>query len=187
MTLLILGLVLWSAAHVLKRAAPGSRARIAEALGAGPSRALFALLIVAGLLGMIFGYRAAPFVPVYTPPGWGVHVNNLAMIAAVALFGMGSSKGRARSWLRNPMLTGVLVWALAHLLVNGDLAALILFGGLALWSVANIALINARAGPWTPPVPGPVSGDIRLLLIALALYAVIAGVHAWLGVWPFPG
>ena len=63
--------------------------------------------------------------PVYDPPAWGIHVNNLADVRAPSLLmGAGRSKGRARAWLRHPMLTGVVVWALAHLLVNGDVASL---------------------------------------------------------------
>lgn len=186
MTLLIIGLLLWILPHVFKRAAPNARGRLGTALGAGASKGVVAALIVLGLVLMIVGYRAAPFVPIYTPPGWGVHLNNLAMLAAVALFGMGHSKGRARTWLRNPMLIAVVVWASAHLLVNGDLASLILFGGLGLWAATNIALIDAREGPWTPPPPGPVSGDIRLVVITLVIFAIITAIHAWLGVWPFP-
>lgn len=187
MIVLILGLLVWSGAHVVKSVAPGARADITARLGAGPSKGLFALIIVVGLVLMIVGYRSAPFVEVWTPPAWGVHLNNLAMLASVALFGMGSSKGRARTWLRNPMLTGVLVWSLAHLLVNGDLASILLFGGLGLWAIANMALIDVRDGPWVRPAPGPVKGDIRLAVITLVLYGVIAAIHAWLGVWPFGG
>jgi uncharacterized membrane protein len=139
-----------------------------------------------GLMLMIVGYRRAPVVPVYDPPAWGIHVNNLLMLAAVALMGAGKSKGRARSWLRHPMLTGVGVWAVAHLLVNGDLASLLLFGWLGGWAVANMALINAREPNWVRPAPGPVSGDIRLAVIAVVLYAAIAAVHTWLGYFPFP-
>ncbi len=79
---------------------------------------------------MIVGYRAAPFAAVWTPPAWTVHLNNLLMLVAVAVFGMGMSKGRARAWLRHPMLTAVVIWAVAHLLVNGDLASILMFGGL---------------------------------------------------------
>ena len=59
------------------------------------------------------------------------------MLVAVALIGAGHSKGRARGWLRHPMLTGVVVWAVAHLLVNGDVASLVLFGWLGLWAVGR--------------------------------------------------
>jgi hypothetical protein len=136
---------------------------------------------------MVWGYRRAALEPIYTPPAWGWHLNNLLMLGAVALLGMGQSKGRARSWLRHPMLTGVAVWALAHLLVNGDLASVVLFGGLGLWAVAEMGLINAAAPAWVRPEPGPWTGDLRLALIAVAAYALIGLIHGWLGPWPFPG
>jgi uncharacterized membrane protein len=85
------------------------------------------------------------------------------------------------------MLTAVIVWAAAHLIVNGDVASLVLFGGLGLWAVAEMLLINAREPAWVRPAPGPVAGDVRLILITIVAYAAIAGVHAWLGRWPFPG
>jgi uncharacterized membrane protein len=185
-SILILGLVVWTAAHLFKRAAPDARSGLGAALGAGPSRGVMALAILAGLLLIIVGYRRAPFVPVYDPPSWGIHLNNLLMFVAVALMGAGQSKGRARALLRHPMLTGVLVWALAHLLVNGDQASLVLFGWMAVWAVASMALINAREPAWVRPVPGPWTGDLRLVLIAAVIYAVIATVHTWLGYWPFP-
>ncbi|MEO1549223.1 MAG: NnrU family protein [Pseudomonadota bacterium] len=186
MTLLSLGLLMWVVAHTFKRLLPTQRALLQDKIG-DASKGLFAVVIVISVLAMIFGYRWADFVPVYAPPSWGVHLNNLAMIGAIALLGMGKSKGRARTWLRHPMLMGVLVWGLAHLLVNGDLASMILFGGLAAWSVGNMVLINRREGAWVRPDPGPVAGDLRLLAITLVLYGVIGGLHAWLGPWPFPG
>ena len=66
------------------------------------------------------------------------------MLVAVGLFGVGHSKSRVRGWLRNPMLTGVVVWAVAHLLVNGDVASLVLFGWMGLWALADILTIDAR-------------------------------------------
>jgi uncharacterized membrane protein len=186
MTLLILGLVLWTAPHMFKRAAPGARGALAASLGAGPARGVMALMIAAGLVLMVLGYRQAPFVPVYDPPAWTVHVNNLLMLGAVALMGAGRSKGRARAWLRNPMLTGVVVWAVAHLLVNGDQASLVLFGWLGVWAVASIVLIDTRDPGWVRPEPGPISGDLRLLVITVVIYAVIVAVHTWLGYPPFP-
>jgi uncharacterized membrane protein len=185
-SILILGLLVWTAAHLFKRVAPEGRGALAAAVGERPSRGVMALAILAGLVLTIVGYRRSPFVAVYDPPSWGIHLNNLLMFFAVALMGAGQSKGHARAWLRHPMLTGVLVWAAAHLLVNGDAASLILFGWMAVWAVASMAIINARDPAWVRPAPGPWSGDLRLVLIALVIYAVIAAVHTWLGYWPFP-
>jgi uncharacterized membrane protein len=185
-TLLVLGVALWIAGHLFHRLAPDARAGLIARLGANGYRGAVAGVIGLGLVLMVIGYRASPLIQVYTPPPWTIHLNNLLMLAAVALFGMGRSRGHARSWLRHPMLTGVAVWAVAHLLVNGDLASLILFGAMGVWALASMPLINAAEGPWQPPAPGPVSGDIRLALISVAVFAVIAGIHAWLGYWPFP-
>ncbi len=187
MTLLSIGVALWVLMHFFKRLAPSIRTSLYETLGAGPARGITALLILAALVLMVFGYRAAPVEPVYTPIAGMGHLNNLLMIVAVILIGAGSSKGRMRSLMRHPMLTGAVVWAVAHLLVNGDQASILLFGGLGMWAMAEMALINLAEGPWERPEPGPVSGDIRLLVISAVLFAVIAGVHFWLGHSPFLG
>jgi len=178
---LILGLVLWIAAHLFKRVAPEMRARMGTA-----GKAASAVVILAGLVLMIIGYRQAPFVNIWFPPSWTVHLNNLLMLGAVFVYGMSATKGRLRGAMRHPQLTAVKIWAVAHLLVNGDLAALILFGGLLLWAVAEVVVIN-RSEAWVRPEPGPAKKDILLVVITLVLYFFMTWIHAWLGVWPFPG
>ena len=181
MDILILGLLLWSLPHLLKRIAPGLRGR----LGDVPGKMLVTVLSLAAIALMVIGYRRAEVVPLYTPlPGIG-HLNNLLMLIAIFLLGMGHSRGMLRAKLRHPMLTGVIVWAVAHLLVNGDYASLLLFGGMGLWAVLEMMMINAQDGPWQRPAPGPITGDLRLLAITLVLYGAIGGIHAWLGYWPF--
>jgi uncharacterized membrane protein len=181
MIVLCVGIGLWWAGHLFKRVLPGVRRRMGER-----GKGVAALLIVAGIVAMVLGYRAAPLETVFIPPAWGRHANNLLMLVAVILLGMGSSKGKLRAWLRHPMLTGVLVWSVAHLLVNGDLPSLVLFGSMGLWAVAEMVVINAKDGPWKRPEPGPIGGDVRLLVISLVAYGVIAAIHTWLGVYPFP-
>jgi uncharacterized membrane protein len=80
----------------------------------------------------------------------------------------------------------VLVWAIAHLLVNGDNASLVLFGWLGLWSIAEMVAINAREPAWTRPAPGTTAGDVRWVIVTLVVFAVIATIHTLLGYWPFP-
>lgn len=183
---LLLGLFVWWAAHLFKRAAPGPRAAMQDRMG-DASKGLFAAVLVLSIVLMVIGYRQAAFVPVYTPPAWGVHVNNLLMLVAIALFGLGSSKSPLRGRLRHPMLLGFALWAALHLLVNGDVAALVLFGGLLLWALVEIPVINAREPAWEPYRGGTTAGTVRLVLISVVLYGIITAIHAWLGVWPFPG
>lgn len=186
MAILVAGVALWWAGHLFRRMAPQRRQAMADRMG-GAAKGLVALVLLGSVILMVVGYRRAAFVPVYWPPDWAVHLNNLLMLVAVILFGAGSSKGRMRSWFRHPMLLGFATWAVAHLLVNGDLASIVLFGGLLAWVPVSMAAIAASGQVWNRPEPGPVRGDVRLILISLAVYAAIAAIHAWLGVWPFPG
>ncbi|MBJ3763927.1 hypothetical protein ILP92_14335 [Maribius pontilimi] len=186
MALLIVGLALWVAAHVFKRVAPDTRAALTQKMGQA-SKGVFAAVLVASVVLIVLGYRAAPFVPLYTPPVWGVHVVDLGMIFAIALFGLGSSKSNLRGLTRHPQLWGFTLWSVLHLLVNGDLASAIMWGTFIVWALAEMQLINWREPDWVPYQGGSTKGTVRLLVISLVLYAIISAVHAWLGVWPFPG
>jgi len=182
MAMLVIGVVLWIGAHTFQRFLPDARARLGVR-GKGP----VALILLFSLLLMVLGYRAADTIPVFTPlPGVG-HLNNLLMLFAIFLFGAGSAKGQVAAKIRHPMLWGAVVWATAHLLVNGDLASVILFAGIGLWAVGQMTLINRAVGAWARPVPGPWSKDLRNLAITLLIYAVIAWIHIWLGHNPFLG
>ena len=180
MTLLILGLILWIVPHWMKRLTPGLRSSMGD-----KGRGLIALLLVIGLGLMIYGYRSAPFIDVWSPPSFMVHINNLIMVVAVAVFAMAHTKGRLRGRMRHPMLVSVKLWAFAHLLVNGDLASIILFGGMLFWAVVSVILIN-RADTWDRPAPGDKGRDWLFLVITVVTFAVIVGIHMALGVHPFP-
>lgn len=182
MTFLVVGLLLWSFGHFFKRIAPGMRASMGDA-----GKGVVAVILLASVVLMVIGFRRAGFTPIYSPlPGMG-HLNNLLMLIAVFLFGVGGTKGTLYTKMRHPMLTGTILWSVAHLLVNGDLASIVLFGGIAIWAVVAIVLINA-SGPWARPVGGRgIKGDLMNLVGTLVLYGIIAGVHIWLGHNPFLG
>jgi uncharacterized membrane protein len=181
MAYLILGLVLWTAGHFFKRLAPGMRAGMGNA-----GKGVAAAVILAGLVLMVIGYRGAEFINLWYPPAWTVHLNNLLMLLAVFVYGMSATRGRLRGKMRHPQLVAVKIWAVAHLLVNGDLASVILFGGMLAWAVVEVIVIN-RTEEWVRPEPGKASKDILLVVITLVLFGVMTGIHNWLGVWPFPG
>ncbi|MEP4989148.1 MAG: NnrU family protein, partial [Paracoccaceae bacterium] len=148
-----------------------------------------AAVIAIGILLMIFGYRAAEFIPVWYPPAFMVHVNNTLMLLAFWTFGSAAAKG-AKVWPanknRHPQLTAVKIWAVAHLLANGDLASIILFGGLLGWAIGSVILINRSEPEWSTPETANVKTTIRLAVISLIMFGIVASIHAWLGVWPFP-
>ena len=177
---LILGLALWVAGHGFKRALPDVRANLGDA-----GRGIVAVVVIAGVVLMVIGYRSWYAPPLYTPPTWGLHLNNLLMLIAVILFGLGSSKSTLRGSLRHPMLSGLALWAVAHLLANGDWADVVLFGGLGLWALAEMQIINRAEPDWERPEPGTMAGTLKLFAISGVLYVVIAALHTWLGPWPF--
>jgi uncharacterized membrane protein len=185
--ILLFGVFLWIDAHWIKRLVPNLRTAMNTRMGEGPARGLIAGIILLSIGMMIFGYRGTETTTVYTPLHGAGHLNNLLMIVAVICLGAGSSRGRMKTWLRHPMLTGVAIWAVAHLLVNGDMASIILFGGLGIWALLSKLLINRAEGPWVRPAKGQISGDIRLLVISAVVFTVIVGVHILLGYNPFSG
>ena len=179
--LLLLGVGLWWAAHLFKRVAPARRA----AMGDGGKGAVAGVLAV-GILLMIFGYRGVDFIPVWNPPAFMVHINNLAMLVAIYMLSPAPKRGKLLQGMRHPMLTGFSIWAAAHLLVNGDLASLVLFGGLLIWAIVTARIINAAEPDWTPNTGGTLSRDAMFLVGSVVLLGVIGYVHSLLGPWPFP-
>lgn len=180
MALLILGVAIWWLAHLFKRIAPERRA----ALGNG-GKGLVAVAVVAGIVLMVIGYRSAEVLPIWYPPPFMVHINNLLVLIALYFTSPGPSKGALFYRMRHPMLTGFALWAFAHLLVNGEVADMILFGGLLIWALVEMRVINSAEPDWTPNEKGSIAKDGMFLVASIVLLAVIGYIHAWLGPWPF--
>ncbi|MBT3556820.1 MAG: NnrU family protein [Rhodospirillales bacterium] len=176
MAWIILGILLWTGAHLFKRVLPKQR----EVLG-NKGKALVAILILLGIGLMFIGYGDAEYVQLYDLPIWAWYLNNILMLVAIFMMDVGRANGVTRTKIRHPMLLGVIIWATAHVLVNGDLASLVLFGGLGLWSLLEMSVINRAEGPWQPPARGSFRGDVKIALAAAVIYAIIVGIHLWLG------
>lgn len=186
MILLILGVLLWSGAHFFKRALPDQRLAMQEKMGDG-SKGVVAGLLLLSIILMVIGYRSYTGEVYWTRSTLTVGLNNILMLVSVALFGLGSSKSRLRGHIRHPMLLGFCVWAASHLLVNGDTASFILWIGLILWAAVTMLIINLSEPDETAFEGGSVAGDVRLFIISLVVYAVIAAIHIALGYNPFGG
>ncbi|MCY3754217.1 MAG: NnrU family protein [Alphaproteobacteria bacterium] len=174
MTLLVAGLALFIVLHLVPSIAP-LRAGLVAGMGEKTYRGVFSALAFAGLAMIVWGYSAAPFEPVYAPPDWGRQAAMWVVPAALVLFAAANMPTHIRSIVRHPMLLGLLLWALAHLAANGDLRSLLLFGGLAGFSV--VAAASAVARGKRPPADKPP----RLAMDAAALVAglVVAGLLAY--------
>ncbi|MDC0739049.1 NnrU family protein [Cognatishimia sp. SS12] len=182
MILLILGLLLWSAAHFFKRYAPAQRAALGD-----KGRGFVALGILAGVIMMILGYRMAEPTYLWPRAEWATPLNNLVMIFALYLTSPGPNKGALLHKMRHPMLTGVALWAAVHLLVNGDLPSLVLFGGLLVWTIADMIVINRAEPNWTPHPKGSIAKDAMFFAISIVLVGVIGYLHTLFGLSPFGG
>lgn len=185
MTLLIAGVALWWAAHLFKRLAPDVRAKLGN-----PGKGVMALLIVGSVVLMVFGYGQAEGLVYWTRSSALVGVNNLMMLVAFYIYATGGpGPGKPRVWLgtklRHPQLTGFSLWAIAHLLVNGDMPSFILFGGLLAWAMVEIALINRQDPEWTPPAHGGAKKEAIYVVLTLVIVAVVMAIHNWLGVVPW--
>ena len=106
------------------------------------------------------------------------------MILAVVLLAMSVTKGRMSGRMRHPMLTAVKTWAVAHLLVNGDLASILMFGSMLGWAVWSVILIN-KAETWEKPEIVDTGRDWVFLAATVGFFGLMVGVHLWLGVHPF--
>jgi uncharacterized membrane protein len=180
MILLVLGLALWWAAHLFKRLAPGPRLAMGEA-----GKGVVAVLVIAGVVLMVVGYRGAEYVPLWEPPAFLRHVNNLLMLLAFYLYAASGMKTRITAVIRHPQLTAFKTWAVAHLLVNGDLASVVLFGGLLAWAVVAVIQINRAEPRPAPPPPATLGKEIGALVGAVVVMGVVGGIHTWLGYNPF--
>ncbi len=184
MTLILLGVALWFAGHLWNRFLPDLYAGLGK-MAYGVSAAV----IVGSVALMVFGYKMADPIVLWVGPVWFTYLNNLLMLLALFTY-MATITPLGTAWgvgnIRHPQLTGFKIWALAHLLVNGDLASLVLFGGLLAWSVVEVILIN-RHGEKFDRSSAPIKSPIVHAGIALVVFGVVAGVHGWLGPSPFGG
>jgi len=175
--LLALGVVLFAATHLLPLI-PGVKAAAVTRWGRPLYGALGGVGALLALVLIVAGWRTAGFLPVYDPPAWGRYANfGLTLLGFLGL-GIFLFRGSLRQALRFPLGIGVLCWATGHLLANGDLAGLILFGGFFLYAAAHIAIGNTFGIRPSPEVRG--GHDLLSLLAGLALYGVMTQLHPML-------
>ena len=176
MTLLILGLVLFLGTHSISIISWRWRDGVVANFGQIPFKAVYSLLAIAGLVLIVIGYGQARMEPnwLYQPPAFLRHVNMLLMLFVFPALLATYFPGRIQRALGHPMLVAVKAWALAHLLVNGTLAAVLLFGGFLVWAVADRISFKHRPERAIPQLPATRTNDIIVIVGGLALYVAFA-------------
>lgn len=179
MLMLVLGVALWSVVHLYKSMGHGHRAGVVSAMGEMPYKGVFSLLIVASLVLIVMGWKSAPPTSLWLPPVWMRHITLLLVPIAVILFISARAPTDLKQVIRHPQMVGVKLWALAHLLANGEVRSIILFGGLLAWAVLEVIFINKRDGAWVkPPRQGALKTTITVV-IGLALSVGLMMGHRW--------
>lgn len=172
MILLILGIAVFLGAHLFTRARVARAAAIAR-LGEGGYKIAYSLVSVLGLVLIVLGWRAAPYVELWSPPTAMRHVAALLIWPAFVLFFAAHLPGHIRAKMKHPMLAGVKLWATAHLLANGDLASVILFGSLLAWAVAaRIGLKRQERAEGATPRPANLRADLIALVVGTVVYVL---------------
>lgn len=189
MLVFILGLVVFLGIHSIQIIAPAARNRMVVKLGNG-WKGIYSLVALAGIVLMVIGYRDAQAVSpfLWVPPVFLMHLNLiLAPVALVLVIAGSVPAGYIQKALKHPMLVGVKLWALGHLLANGDLFSLIFFGSFLAWAVVDRISVKRRAvDPALVHAPPRIVWDAVSVVGGLAIsVALIGGLHIWLfGVSP---
>ncbi len=188
MIILILGLCLFLGMHSLGFLAPAWRGRMVARLGQTTWQGMAGVVALVGFALIVWGYgltRSAP-IPLYAPPIWTRHLSLLIMLPVFPLLLATYLPGRIQAAVVHPMLTAVIIWALAHLTANGNLADLLLFGGFLAWSLADRISLLSRQAPAVQGAPSHKANDLIAIGAGLALYDIfLLWAHKWLiGVSP---
>lgn len=186
MTLLVLGLVLFLGTHAFSMAR-GRRAALIGRIGEGPYKGLYSLVSLAGIVLVSIGYgqhRANGYIPVWDPPVWTRHLALLLVLVAFICFVAAYLPGHIKARLKHPMLAGVKIWAFAHLLANGDLGSILLFGSFLVWAVLARISVKRRdvaAQHGGTAAPAGIRNDVLAVAIGTAVYlAFVFWLHPWL-------
>jgi uncharacterized membrane protein len=176
MLLLIVGLILFFGIHLVPTN-PGLRDSLRDRFGATPYQIAFSVLSLLGFALIVIGYHKLQLLPgknpqLWVPPAWTKHVAFTLMLPAMILLVAAYVPSRIRTAVKHPMLLAIKIWALAHLIANGTLGALVLFLSFLVFAVYDRISVNKRAasGPLGNKTGG-IGGDLTAVVLGSALYA----------------
>jgi uncharacterized membrane protein len=183
MTRLVLGVLLWSLVHFTPALATNFKQNMVNRFGEDPWKGAVGLLLLVSLYLIISGWiTMTPVEPevlaeLFVPPSWGNYAAAVLVLIGFVLFLAPYPPNNFKRLLRHPQLIGMLCWCVGHLAAAGSAREIVLFGGLALWSVLEMILINRRDGEWQRPEQVSVSKDVALVAFGVLVYLVFLYTH----------
>jgi uncharacterized membrane protein len=174
MSILIIGIAVFLGMHSISIVAPGLRARAVASMGPNPWRGVYSLVAAAGFVLILYGFHLARQAPVvlYMPPAWMRHLTFLLMLPVFPLILAAYLPGRIKTAMKHPMLAAVKFWAFAHLLSNGLLADVLLFGAFLAWAISDRISLKRRPPQAIRTAPQGRFNDLIAVIAGLALYAI---------------
>ncbi|MGB0750866.1 MAG: NnrU family protein [Gammaproteobacteria bacterium] len=174
MLLLIIGLVLFLGIHSVSIVAEGWRDSTMQRVGEGAWKGIYSLVSLAGFGLIVWGYGEARLDPVllYAPPAWLRHVGMLVLLPVFPLLVAVYFPGRIKRVAKHPMLLATKLWAFAHLLMNGMLADVLLFGGFLIWAIADRISMKRRTQRPLPSLPESKINDVIVFVVGIGIYFV---------------
>lgn len=180
MLLFITGLVLFFAAHTFTMFR-GARGRLVARLGEMPYKGLYSIVSITGFVMLVVGYGDMPLVALWTPPAWMRTVAMVLMLPVFVILVAAYLPGHLKARLGNPMLIALKTWAFAHLLANGDLASVLLFGSFLAWAVVDLIAVKRTGRSSTVAAPRAVYDGVAVAA-GLGIYAaIVLWLHPYLG------
>jgi uncharacterized membrane protein len=190
LAILVVGLAVFFAPHMFT-AFRDPRASLVARLGENAYKGLYSLVSLIGLILIGYGYaryRATGWIDVWYPPAWTRHVTVALVWSAIICFYAAYSPGKIKTTLKHPMLVGIKLWALAHLISNGDLGSILLFGSFLAYAVFDRISLKHRTDPGAPPIPvggmkndaiAVVGGTVIYLLLGWLFHPYVVGVRVF--------
>jgi uncharacterized membrane protein len=188
--IMILGLALFVGVHVLVSLRE-QRAKLIAGWSEGSYKIGFSVVSALGLVLIVYGfalYRRTGYVDIWYPPAWTRHIAVALMLPAVICVVAAYVPGNIKRTLKHPMLVGIKLWALAHLIANGDLGSIVLFGSFLAWAVYDRISLKGRTDPGAPPIPvggwrndaiAIVVGVVAYLALGFTFHPIVIGVPAF--------
>ncbi len=183
MTRLILGVLLWSIVHFIPGFTADFKKNVVNRYGDYTYKGVFTLLMIVSLYLIISGWHTmTPMAPavaelIFIPPDWGGPVAGVMVLIGFVLFLAPYPPNNIKRLMRHPQLIGMVFWGAGHLVGVGTARGLVLFGGLTIWAVLEILLINRRDGVWTKPDKVPFKKDITMVLFSVLVYMAFLYTH----------